>query len=812
MSEFKSRVCAHDFISCCAELALKAGSVIREVHKARIAGGNSVLEGILKEAGDEKSVATVADLQAQRIIISALRKRYGPELTIVGEEDDDSSMTVNACVSNIEHHPFFTSHCLWKIEPGSLEWNLDQVCIFIDPLDGTHEFVESRVQNVQTLIGISVRGTPVAGIVGLPFWSQYCSSGKDTSLAILPMELDVAANVVENTEKADGAIIAGLVGVGTVGYQEHDNTMLNTSQLRLASSLSIKDPCLVSVQSVLLASPFNGQPTSVPACGNKILSLLQKRCDVAVFNLKTSLWDTCATSAILVAAGGRVTDLMGCNINHSHPSIARNGNAGNIYGVIASVQGVDHDAITASFRTLPEVTALLSKAGLIASEDGSASASDVCRDSYGLPLDQTFLSDTVGSRVTAYTCPETSAQRYLMSHAARIFLKYDNNCIKGPESIFYKRCVMRDLPHVAKKASTTPLKLSRDITSYQVEAAFLSSAACKKLSYSGDVNVASCYRSEQFANMQSPIDSSFTLFLSDFAPHDGWSQSALLNDNQLKVGVVALAKFHAFFWNGGIHNKRLASEDVVELASAVWPVATHWAPSRQAPDMMQNITSTWEKHNYGDENLGFGNGCTAHRNLGKRLQEVATEIAAQCHFDSSEMNQQQQHPHSTIIHGDAKSGNLFYRRTSDDHDQVVGLIDFQWTGFGLGSVDLAYFVASCAQSDAVDVLGEKEMTLLQCYHSTLLASIEKLQRPGSEPPVLPTLVELKNQYENALLDVFRIAGTYHWGRIPASPDVFTSERAGMLGPCAYNKDVGVARWLVHRCDILLREREERDGK
>ncbi|KNC70976.1 hypothetical protein SARC_16492, partial [Sphaeroforma arctica JP610] len=47
--------------------------------------------------------------------------------------------------------------------------SLDDLCVFIDPVDGTREFVEGRLYACQTLIGISWRGRPVCGVVGLPF-------------------------------------------------------------------------------------------------------------------------------------------------------------------------------------------------------------------------------------------------------------------------------------------------------------------------------------------------------------------------------------------------------------------------------------------------------------------------------------------------------------------------------------------------------------------------------------------------------------------------------------------------------------------
>ena len=53
-----------------------------------------------------------------------------------------------------------------------------ELIVFIDPLDGTREYIENRIHNVQCLIGITVDGVPVAGAVGLPFGpgSTACTS------------------------------------------------------------------------------------------------------------------------------------------------------------------------------------------------------------------------------------------------------------------------------------------------------------------------------------------------------------------------------------------------------------------------------------------------------------------------------------------------------------------------------------------------------------------------------------------------------------------------------------------------------------
>lgn len=83
----------------------------------------------------------------------------------------------------------------------------------------------------------------------------------------------------------------------------------------------------------------------------------------------------------------------------------------------------------------------------------------------------------------------------------------------------------------------------------------------------------------------------------------------MLNMQQLTAGIKALAKFHAFFWNGGVYNKYLSDGDVSEVAACVWDVATHWAPIRQPADMMQQVLTHY-------------NGILYHTLLSRMMQQV----------------------------------------------------------------------------------------------------------------------------------------------------------------------------------------------
>jgi 3'-phosphoadenosine 5'-phosphosulfate (PAPS) 3'-phosphatase len=54
-----------------------------------------------------------------------------------------------------------------------------ELIVFIDPLDGTREYIENRIHNVQCLIGITLNGVPIAGAVGLPFGSGGDNQDED---------------------------------------------------------------------------------------------------------------------------------------------------------------------------------------------------------------------------------------------------------------------------------------------------------------------------------------------------------------------------------------------------------------------------------------------------------------------------------------------------------------------------------------------------------------------------------------------------------------------------------------------------------
>ena len=64
-------------------------------------------------------------------------------------------------------------------------------------------------------------------------------------------------------------------------------------ELVCVASKSVKDDVLVKAHAIV-----GGRVLVAGGCGNKILQLLTGKADVTLFNLGTSLWDTCATEVL----------------------------------------------------------------------------------------------------------------------------------------------------------------------------------------------------------------------------------------------------------------------------------------------------------------------------------------------------------------------------------------------------------------------------------------------------------------------------------------------------------------------------------
>lgn len=105
---------------------------------------------------------TEADRSSQQCIIASLTKQYS-NLKIIGEEGvtDLSNVPKEFIVTAMDEKFLSQYKC-----PESLK-NIaeNDLVVWVDPLDGTSEYVHGFLEHVTVLIGISFRESPIGGII-----------------------------------------------------------------------------------------------------------------------------------------------------------------------------------------------------------------------------------------------------------------------------------------------------------------------------------------------------------------------------------------------------------------------------------------------------------------------------------------------------------------------------------------------------------------------------------------------------------------------------------------------------------------------
>jgi 3'(2'), 5'-bisphosphate nucleotidase len=198
----------------------------------------------------EADPVTEADTKANAYIVAELEKAF-PDDGIVAEETEDETDALKA---------------------GR--------CWYVDPLDGTKEFV-ARNGEFSVMLGLAIDGVATAGVVYEP----------------------------ENDK-----LYSGVVGFGAFLEERGERTELKVSdvadpsQLKLVVSRSHRNRAVAEVVARL---GITREMTS-GSVGLKAGLIAEQKADFYVhISDRSSRWDACAPEAILKAAGGRFTDLAG---------------------------------------------------------------------------------------------------------------------------------------------------------------------------------------------------------------------------------------------------------------------------------------------------------------------------------------------------------------------------------------------------------------------------------------------------------------------------------------------------------------------
>jgi 3'(2'), 5'-bisphosphate nucleotidase len=238
----------------------------RAIELARIAGAEAMRMqrgelGVEMKPGDEP--VTLADRRASELIVAGLAESF-PGDPIISEE--------------------------LALAPGAFGaprfW-------LVDPIDGTKDFIRGE-DGYSVMIGLVCDGRPVVGVVYQP----------------------VIDRLFHGTP--EGAVMVG--GGETRRLAVSD--VAAAADVRLVASKSNRTSELDSVKRELgIANELN-----IGSIGVKLCVIAAGMRDLYVNPVaKTKVWDTCAPEAILVPAGGRLSDLFGNPIDYSRELAHRRG-------------------------------------------------------------------------------------------------------------------------------------------------------------------------------------------------------------------------------------------------------------------------------------------------------------------------------------------------------------------------------------------------------------------------------------------------------------------------------------------------------
>ena len=193
---------------------------------------------------------TEADRRANALIVGRLRDAF-PEDGIIAEESENASSALGR-------------RRIW----------------YVDPLDGTKEFVAKNGE-FSVMIGLAVDGRAQLGVVLQP---------------------------------SEDLLYTGVVGQGAELQQCGQSRALRvSSQARTGElSLVVSRSHRPRETGELMQRLGIKRETASGSVGLKVGQIAQQHADLYVhMSDKSSAWDTCAPEALLIAAGGRFTDLAG---------------------------------------------------------------------------------------------------------------------------------------------------------------------------------------------------------------------------------------------------------------------------------------------------------------------------------------------------------------------------------------------------------------------------------------------------------------------------------------------------------------------
>lgn len=187
------------------------------------------------------------------------------------------------------------------------------------------KFFSANLQPVTVLIGIAYKGRPIAGVIHQPYFTEFT-----------------------------GRTLWGIVGLGVFGRQITPPVFEKVAVTTKCQSTELGHTAIQSLEDKQLVNRVE----RLSGAGYKALKCLEGAAAYVFANNGCKKWDTAAPEALLLSAGGNLTDISGRKIDYSEGvQISNTG------GVLATANWVKHqeyvDAIPQQVKIqLPEMATI----------------------------------------------------------------------------------------------------------------------------------------------------------------------------------------------------------------------------------------------------------------------------------------------------------------------------------------------------------------------------------------------------------------------------------------------------------------------
>jgi 3'(2'), 5'-bisphosphate nucleotidase len=272
---------------------------------------------------------TTADLMSQYIIETKFAQIF-PDVKIFGEEAAEklipSDLTgLDPWANNFPAEDF-----------NNLSWPSKDCTIWIDPVDGTQEFVNGKLDEVTILVALAVNGRPEIGVIGKIWEKDFAGNESlETDLEALQYKFDqsyffgirgrpkvtklkfCSESQVEFVqefapfcERPENKVYVGLTGETATDIFSQKKFYFDVSSLKKRAD-----------ENILLSLMGGPDVYRVGGAGNKVLRMVEGHTDGYFYNhsgniffgkkLGFAKWDTAPCDVMVECLGGKSTGLLG---------------------------------------------------------------------------------------------------------------------------------------------------------------------------------------------------------------------------------------------------------------------------------------------------------------------------------------------------------------------------------------------------------------------------------------------------------------------------------------------------------------------